>query len=136
MIYYKIYKDLQFIWIKVHKADSEEIMKFYENILGHEDYSKSFSGIIDFRGAEMNLTYKEAREIGKYSAKKRISKGKWAMLVDKPMETALVTFYQNEVSVNHPISIFSTIDGAMNYIGVKMSQIDMHVTDEKFQPFQ
>ncbi|NEV60727.1 hypothetical protein [Thiorhodococcus minor] len=47
--------------------------------------------------------------------------GRWAVMVDKPMETASALVYSKEAGQRYPIEIVSTLAAAASFLGKDLS---------------
>ncbi|MDM8538932.1 hypothetical protein QUF70_19425, partial [Desulfobacterales bacterium HSG17] len=79
------------------------------------DFSHDFKGLVDERKINADICPEEMKKLADFVASKGLSKGKWAVLVSDPVPTALALIYEEVVSRQHPLGIFSTIKRASEY---------------------
>ncbi len=116
---FKIYSEMNLIVVRfTGPIDFQDIYDWVNEAYKSEEYSKAYDGIVDFRDAVFKQTRpKKILELVAHMLKLDFTKGTWGILVNSPMETALSLIYTQEAAQTHPVSIFSTVEGAAKFIG-------------------
>jgi hypothetical protein len=110
--------------------DYQDILNWFEDALQHEAFSKDYDGIVDLRKAAVQEARPEkAKLLASYIIEHDFTKGKWAILVSKPMETALSLLYANVATRQHPVESFSTIEAAASFLAKDLDGIDFGLKD-------
>lgn len=92
----------------------DEIMQWFDEVREHQDFSKDYLGLADFRKAVLAMPpegntsamVKKASALSKYMIDKDFTTAKWAILTNAPIETSLMMVYSNRASQKHPVKIF------------------------------
>jgi len=112
---YRIYPDERFIAFKCSGALSLDFTKeSYLKISEDPDFDPTYNGIGDWRSITEVMLPEEARELAKFV--------RCAGLVDKPVLTALGAIYKAAVEPQHRLELFSTVEGASNFLGRDVSK--------------
>jgi hypothetical protein len=106
--------------------DDQDILNWFDDTLAHEAFLKEYDGIVDLREAVFKQNRPEkARFLASYMIERDFTDGKWAVLVSKPMETALLFVYRQNAAQKHPIEIFSTVEATANFLGRDFEAISL-----------
>jgi hypothetical protein len=98
-----------------------EIRHWIDQLVARPDFARDFNGTIDFRDAQLDLSFDALREIAKQVSSCQLS-GRWAHLVTTPVETAISFSYREISCGDHPLDFFSTLRGASAYLGCDLLQ--------------
>ena len=109
----------------------EDVVRWFDEVHGHPDFSEEYQGIIDMRDVIFGLENRnqprimaeKAKALAQYMAKLDFTSARWALLVDSPIETCLTMLYANDASLKHPIRIFSTVEAAEDYLGLLLADV-------------
>ncbi len=83
-------------------------------------------GLCDLRNTTLKLSESEIIEQVKYARKHdKNPRINWATLTTKPHETAMAMIYEIHSSKIHKYMIFSTLENAANYLGIKILETDL-----------
>ena len=123
----QIYPDRQLIVVRFSgPVGYDDMLQWMQEIREHESFSRTYDGLVDNREAIFHQTRpQKAQGLATYLIETDFTRGKWALLVDKPMETALSMLYSAVASVQHPIQVFSTLEGANQYLDNKLTDIEL-----------
>jgi len=112
---YRIYPDERFIAFKCLGALSLDFTKeSYLKLSEDPDFDPTYN-------TEVMLP-EEARELAKFVIENQLATGRCAGLVDKPVLTALGAIYKAAVEPQHRLELFSTVEGASNFLGRDVSK--------------
>jgi len=113
---------------RIYENEKIVILRFWDKVT-YNDYrncfleagrdprfSHDFKGLADERRVKADVSPDEVKKLAELVASKGLSKGKWAVLVDAPVPTALAVLYEEVVKKQHPLGIFSTIKRASEYL--------------------
>jgi hypothetical protein len=103
------------------RTTATEITRCLSQLYADPEFSTEFDGLADFRGVTQSVEPEELRSVVALVASQGVI-GRWALLVDKPTETALAMIYRELITPVHPLSVFSTLRGASNYLGLDLLQ--------------
>jgi hypothetical protein len=118
MYRYQIYKTEKMVVMQFSgEAGFSDMVACFNECASDPDYSPSYNGVADIRQLKLAFTVPEIKGLAAYVVANHLSEGKWAVLVNEPTDTALAFVYAAEVSCQHPISIFYTIEAASNFLG-------------------
>lgn len=125
MVTYKIIKDKKIVLLDISGDISySQFVECFDAAVKDPDYSSTYNGIAVFRDdTKIEMSRKETMELAEYVVSNKLSDGKWAILADKPLETALSLIYQERATSQHEVSIFSTIEGASEYLDIDLKEI-------------
>ncbi len=120
---YKIFSDDRLVSFRCAGPVTLEFAKeSYLNLSRDAAFDPSFDGIGDWRGITTTMTPEEAKQLAHLVVDMKLSSGRWAGLVSSPMITALATIYKNAVKRQHTLELFTTIEGASDYLGRDVSR--------------
>jgi hypothetical protein len=105
------------------KVTFEEMLAWHRELRDDDRYSKEFSGVADMRGATLLLSPDEVAAIAKFNQDHDLTAGKWALLVDTPMETALAMIYGREAEGHHEMRVFATEEAASVWLGFDVAEL-------------
>lgn len=97
-------------------TDQAALRAAIEALARDPHYSPSYDGICDLRAAALSVTPEEAKAAATRVASDRTILGKWALLIDDPRGTALATLYVGALAGQHPLKVFSSIEGVAEYL--------------------
>ena len=108
----------------------QDILNWIDELARNESFSKEYDGIVDLRKAIFTDPDPEnARALSSYMIEHNFSRGKLAILVDKPRETALVMIHRWKTGPEHPIEAFSTVEAAAHFIAKDPDAIELLLKD-------
>lgn len=124
---YKIYKDKKLI-IEAFTGDIN--LDFFKDSMLKEfndpEYINMKIGVCDLRKASLTLTNSEIRESFEFAIKHDKNRTiRWATLTKGPYETAMAMIYELQAEKHYGYKIFSTIDAASNYLGIRITEEDL-----------
>ena len=117
-IEYVIYPEQQLVVERFHgRITAAEIEQVTKEVWAEEAYDRSFDGVIDMTGAELDITRPDILALGEllFSAP-MASKGRIAIIVDQPVETALSFVFQSDMALKNEIAVFSTWASVRNFL--------------------
>ena len=125
MVTYKLFKEKEMVLLDISGETSySEFVECFDAAVKDPDYSRTYSGITVFRDdTKLEMSRKETMELAEYVVSNKLSDGKWAVLANKPLETALTLIYQERVTSQHEASVFSSIEGASEYLDIDLKEI-------------
>lgn len=92
-------------------------------------YQPHYDGIVDLRDVEMSVERPhEAQRVAEHVVSERVTRGRWAILIRRPLESALVMLYGATVTKQHPLEAFSTVEGAAAFLGRRTSLLRQLLT--------
>ena len=129
---YDIYPDERLILVRFHGAISyEDILMWLEEALDDQHFSKWYNGVVDLRNAVFaQHRLEKAHLLARFVAEQDLTSGRWAILADKPMETALSILYGSATREKHPIRVVSTIRGASAFLGNDVETLELLLREE------
>jgi hypothetical protein len=99
----------------------ELVRRALEEQLKHPDFDRSFAVIGDFRLATFDVKREDIEAFAKlYDAQYEGNRGKTALLVDAPRETALSPMFQQRAQSRN-IRVFSTTAALRQWLGLSES---------------
>jgi hypothetical protein len=125
--YYKIFKDKKLI---IEKYSGDIDFEFFKECMlkdfNDPEYQNMKLGICDLRKARFKLTNVEIKEAFEFALKhdKNLTI-RWATLTKGPNETAMAMIYELEAEKHYGYKIFSTLEGASNYLGIRITEEDL-----------
>lgn len=124
---FKIFPDKNLVVAQfTGQISDREILNWFDETLNHEAFCKEYDGIVDLREAVFKESRPEkARFLASYMIKKDFTKGKWAVLVSKPVATALLFVYRQDAAQKHPIEIFSTVEATADFLERDYEEISL-----------
>jgi hypothetical protein len=124
---YKIYVDKKLI-IESFTGDidfeffKESMLKDFKD----PNYINLKFGICDLRNAILKLTNTEIKEAFDFALQYDNNKTiRWATLTKGPNETAMAMIYELQAEKHYGYKIFSTLEGASNYLGINITEEDL-----------
>lgn len=82
------------------------------------DYSQNFDGIVDYRDSELNATPDAISEIADFFLHaSEASYGRAAIIVARPLETALNVLFAERMQRRNVLQLFTTWEAACEFIG-------------------
>jgi len=124
---YKIYKNKKII-IESFTGDinfdffKESMLKDFKD----PEYVNMKFGVCDLRKANFTLTNSEIRKSFDFALKHDKNRTiKWATITNGPNETAMAMLYELQAEKHYGYKIFSTLEGASNYLGIKITEEDL-----------
>ena len=118
MIKHKIFKEEKLISVLLDgEIFFDELMQWHIELKYNKDYSPEFTGIVNQRTASLKLLPHDLNKIIEFNKANNLVKGKWAHLIDSPLETALGVKYKKGALQVHEMCIFSSVVVASDYIG-------------------
>jgi len=124
---YKIYDDKKLI-IESFTGDIDFVF-FKDSMLKDfkdPNYINLKFGVCDLRNANLKLTNTEIREAFDFALQHDKNKTiRWATITKGPNETAMAMIYELQAEKHYGYKIFSTLEAASNYIGIKITEEDL-----------
>lgn len=106
--------------------DYEDIMAWMDEVAREEGFSPDYDGIVDLREVELKQKRAEkARLLAEYMIQRDWTKGRWAVMVGQPMETALALVYSGVAGQQHPIKVMATVSAAANFLNKDLSDLGL-----------
>lgn len=99
-------------------VDYQELIQWYQALERDEHFSNRLNGVTDMRGARVALEREDMEKIFRYVIDRRLTLGRWALLIEEPKITALSMIYERYVGDFHESEIFSSEEGASEYLGI------------------
>ncbi len=91
----------------------EGLLRAIAIIWADPDYSSNFGGVLDLRNANLLLNPTEIGELAKMLiADKSAATGRFALLVNKPFETALSMIFETKMKPKQEINVFTEVANA------------------------
>ena len=89
----------------------EELEQVTKQIWADDAYENTFNGLFDLTNAELDMSRNEVLAFCQmiFSAPSATS-GRVAIIVNKPVETALSFLFQSDLAVKNEVAVFSTWD--------------------------
>ncbi|MEM1221467.1 MAG: hypothetical protein AAGH40_01780 [Verrucomicrobiota bacterium] len=95
----------------------EAFVQHTEKLFAEPEYSPTYSGLIDLRGATSRLSKVEVYGLANYlNQSEQFGKAPWAVLVKDPVVLALAQVFQKRMVDDTLIGIFSTVELAAEYL--------------------
>jgi len=115
---YKIFPEqhliLERLWGRVTAL---ELKQFTKEIWADEAYDKSYSGIIDLTEVEFDMKQGEIMAFIEFLfTSPDASEGRVAIVVSRPMETALSFLYQSKTAMKNDVAVFSTWESVQDFL--------------------
>jgi len=73
--------------------------------------------LIDLRRVKLNLLLSDVKQLVQVNL---ACNGRWAFLVETPMETALAKSYETNAAGRQEVGVFSTVTAAMDFLGKEL----------------
>jgi hypothetical protein len=124
---YKIYVDKKLI-IESFTGNIDFVF-FKESMLKDfkdPNYINLKFGVCDLRNANLKLTNTEIKDAFDFALQYDNNKAiRWATLTKGPNETAMAMIYELQAEKHYGYKIFSTLEGASNYLGINITEEDL-----------
>ncbi|QTA79866.1 Uncharacterized protein dnl_21480 [Desulfonema limicola] len=121
---YRIYEKEKIVILKFWgKVTYDDYMNCFLAAGSDSRFSHDFQGLVDERNIIPLISPDEMRQLGEFVASKGLSKGKWAVVVNEPVPTALAVIYEETVKNQHPLGIFSTVKGGSEYLDLDLEPL-------------
>jgi hypothetical protein len=124
---FKIYPEKQLIVTRfTGLIVYDDMLHWIDEVLQHESFSREYDGIVDLREAAFKtIRADKAKLLGSDMIERNFTKGKWAILVSTPIETALSLLYNQVATQQHPIESFSTVEAAASFLGKDLKGVGL-----------
>jgi len=123
MIQYKLYPEEKLIILQIiDGCNFNELMELIQTYMQDPGYSPDFNGVLDMRAGYLDLTQEEVAQIAQFVQQQRFAKGLWCHIVHDHRSTALGMVYEQLISDEHPLQVFSTVKAASGFMGVNLSR--------------
>jgi len=124
---YKIIEDKQLI---IEAFDGDITLDFFRESMLKEfndpKYVHLKFGVCDLRRANLLLSDSEVKQLFEFACQHdKNLKIKWATLTESPYETAMSMIFGQKAQDLYGYKIFSTIDAASQYLGIKFYESDI-----------
>jgi len=124
MIRYQIDEQLGVVIARMEgEVYYQELVDWHHELWAQSNYAKHYKGIGDQRGACMKLSPEEVEAIARLGEESGMTKGRWALLVDAPRETALAMVYGDVSGEMHEMRPFATEAAASAYLGLDVAAL-------------
>jgi hypothetical protein len=124
MVHFKIHDALNLVVARFDgEVSAREIFAFFEGMRDDPQYRPSMDGVADMRQSVTQLNAEEVRELAQFAAEGGFKRGKWALLVTDPKSTAFSMLYRQSVGESYAVQVFSSVDGASDYLGRDLTGI-------------
>jgi hypothetical protein len=103
--------------------DYEDVLEWLDTASLDARFSREFDGVVDLRKARLtSFRIEKARLLAKHVIDLDFTQGSWAVLADRPAETAFSMLYTSVANQHHPVEVFSSVDAAANFLGKDLSR--------------
>ncbi len=101
----------------------DDILALMDKIAADPDFNMDFPGVIDMRGAELNITPTQAVALAAMLAEMNMTgSGRRALLTDTPRSTALSMLYASAAGDNRPLMLFSAVEAVSAFLQQDIEQ--------------
>lgn len=97
-----------------------ELRAATERLWADPRYDRAYDGIADLSAAGTTPIEDLRGLIQFLSGNRSLSTGRWAVVVSAPYATACALLYKKAMSHRHPFEVFSTWDGACQFLGADL----------------
>ncbi|MFD2110857.1 hypothetical protein [Thiorhodococcus fuscus] len=104
--------------------DYQDVIAWVKDAMGEETFSSDYDGVVDLRRSTLKEARPDrARFVANYTIDEGFTQGRWAILVDRPKETALSYIFSSIAAGRYPVQVFSTTDAASIYLRRDLSDL-------------
>jgi hypothetical protein len=105
----------------------EDYMNLRKNIIGDSNYNSSYNQIIDFRNSKYIGTREEINTYIEWKVQNNeLGQVKTSLLIDLPHQAVVTTLFISHPLVNNlQTDIFTTLQGALNFVGINQSHLGL-----------
>ncbi|MGK0212072.1 MAG: hypothetical protein ACI9D4_002413 [Polaribacter sp.] len=125
---HSILKEFNLIYTIVEGNYSlEDYMNLRKNIISDSNYNPSYNQIIDFSNSKYIGTREEINTYVEWGIQKNVfGKAKTSLLTDLPHQAVVTTLFLSHPLVNNlQTDIFTTLKGALNFVGINHSHLGL-----------
>ncbi len=102
----------------------QDLITLMQQIWSDPSYDRSFNGIVDVRESILDLNPSSLESFAQLIlASESASVGRFAIISSKPIETALSFLIAKKLNKGGSISVFSTWDAVVAYLGLPESML-------------
>lgn len=95
----------------------EEMLGMFEELWKEPLYDRTYSILMDFSEAHMDMGVEEIKKLTGYVlAADSSSRGRVAIVVSGPLETAFTMLISRQMKEHQPVSVFSTVETAKEHL--------------------
>ncbi len=95
------------------------------NLWEDPDYHPSYKGMVDLRSAELELGVSDLSRLTKIlHLDDRASYGRYAIVVQKPIDTAIAMIYESKMRIQQEIEVFHELDFALKYLNLTLEDFE------------
>ncbi len=128
---YCFFKEHNLVYIQFQgEVNYSTIKDLLDKMISDPNYSEYYVGIADFRYSDLDLSTKEINLLTDFLYSKKFTKGRRAILVDKPKDTALALLYRGKADAIHPCNVYSTLGAAMNFLNIDERELKINPVKE------
>ncbi|MEN8169205.1 MAG: hypothetical protein ABFS08_03195 [Pseudomonadota bacterium] len=99
----------------------EDIGRYFGELVENSDYHRELKGVCDLRGADLQFSPEESKQLARISREQQLTTGRWAFITDTPSGTALAIIYGREIGDFHTSKFFTTIAAASEFLSIDLT---------------
>jgi hypothetical protein len=97
--------------------DYEDVLDWLDTAALDSRFSREYDGLVDLRRARLtSFRIEKAKLLAQHMMDLDFTHGSWAVLADRPAETAFSMIYSTVAVRHHPVEVFSTVPAAASFL--------------------
>ncbi len=113
------------------KVTMEGLLRAISIIWSEDKYRPEFGGVLDLTNADLLLSPAEIIELSQMLiADNKAATGRFALLVNKPFETALSMIFETKMKPKQEINIYTELESAAWFLQLPMEDFELLNTEQ------